>query len=461
MPVTCLQTITNSLARRRPGPLSCPSGQVRGAAWRPRVKGGARGPGPGERRARFSARIQDAVRRARVHSLPPPAPQVPAAPPAALLTRRGPPQEAARQRASASRRARPLRGSGRRCPGRPPARKGGCRRGSRLRGAAAPPQAGNRSRPPQRPRAPATGKWRRTAARRRGRAAARAAGPAPHSALCAAAAAASPRARGPRCPPPGAAPRPPRARCSPWGPLRRRPPRGSPPRRPGIPTTRRDCPPPPPFSLAGYIRSAPAREGGGGESAGGGRTGGRCAASVGPPAPRAWARPAGRSAWTDGRAHRVRPRGWRAAGGGSGLRDRPRLRVGGWPRTWPPRARPALCTLRPPRRQVVPGCTGERRSLGGSVAPLPLRRNLGLSSPSGGCTSNLGVWCVEQDSDERACSLSFALPFAVGVGEAGRGPSPHPNSARDAQVAPRAVLCCKAKGTQRSADLLPRIKKVF
>lgn len=178
-------------------------------------RGVPEGSGPGEQLCCVGPR--DAVRRAGISfiALVRPSPQVPAAPPAVLLTQRGPLQEAARRRASASLWDRPPRGLGRRCPVRPPTREVGRRSGSRLREAAASPQAGNRSRPPPGLQAPATGKWRRTAATRRGRAAAPAAGPAPHSALCAAAAASSPPARGPRCPPPAEPPQSPQARCSP------------------------------------------------------------------------------------------------------------------------------------------------------------------------------------------------------------------------------------------------------
>lgn len=221
-PVTCLQTITNSSARLRPEPPFHPPGQVRGATRR---QGGQRGcPRARVLESSFAAWGHGTPCRGTpcavpgFHSLPSsvrPSPQVPAAPPAVLLTQRGPLQEAARRRSSASLWARPPRGLGRRCPVRPPTREVGRRSGSRLREAAASPQAGNRPRPPPGPQAPATGKWRRTAATRRGRAAAPAAGPAPHSALCAAAAASSPPARGPRCPPPAAPPQSPQARCSP------------------------------------------------------------------------------------------------------------------------------------------------------------------------------------------------------------------------------------------------------
>ena len=63
------------------------------------------------------------------------------------------------------------------------------------------------------------------------------------------------------------------------------------------------------------------------------------------------------------------------------------------------------------------------------------------------------------------------MPVAVGVGEPGRGPTyprPRLHSARDAQVAPGSLACCKAKETQCSADVMPRtqntslyIKKAF
>lgn len=120
-PVTCPQTITNSPACPRPGPPSRTPGQVRGAARRRKGQRGCQR-APGERRA---ASLRGSPGRPAqcpgfIHCPRPPAPQVPIAPPAALLTRLGPPQEAARRRASASPRARPPRGSGRRCPVRPP-----------------------------------------------------------------------------------------------------------------------------------------------------------------------------------------------------------------------------------------------------------------------------------------------------------------------------------------------------
>lgn len=99
----------------------------------------------------------------------------------------------------------------------------------------------------------------------------------------------------------------------------------------------------------------------------------------------------------------------------------------------------------------------ERRFLSAAISA-----RLGRDSPHGSRSSNFGVWAVEEDAGERVCSLSFALPVAVGVGEPGRGPThprPRLHSVRGAQVAPRAVACCKAKETQRSAALVPRTKK--
>lgn len=51
---------------------------------------------------------------------------------------------------------------------------------------------------------------------------------------------------------------------------------------------------------------------------------------------------------------------------------------------------------------------------------------LGGRSANGSFNSNLGVWCVEGNAGEAVCGLSFSLPFAVVVGEPGRGPTPSP-----------------------------------
>lgn len=115
----------NKLSRTLP---SCPHA-VPGAA-RPSGLGGA---GPHERSPGSRAPCS-------LHSLP--------ARPGPPLTRRGPLQRA----------ARPPRGSGRRCPARPPTRQSGSRSDSLLPGVAVPPQAGSHSLLQPRPRAPATGK---------------------------------------------------------------------------------------------------------------------------------------------------------------------------------------------------------------------------------------------------------------------------------------------------------------
>lgn len=149
---------------------SGPPGQVRGAARK--LEGSKRVPEElGSRIAARSLALRSpgtsCAMPGFIHCNSPPAPKF-SPPPAALLTWPGPPQSA-RRRASASPPARPLRGSGRRCPGRG-------RRLGRVGATAARGSVGRRHRhrmetsapgPPPRPGAPATGKWRRTAARRR------------------------------------------------------------------------------------------------------------------------------------------------------------------------------------------------------------------------------------------------------------------------------------------------------
>lgn len=111
-----------------------------------------------------------------------------------------------------------------------------------------------------------------------------------------------------------------------------------------------------------------------------------------------------------------------------------------------------------------PGRTGDRRSLGGSAAPLPLG-NLGpaprelagreLHLPKERLSSNLGFWCLKgtQARGFTVCHSHCPLQWASGDPGVDQPPT-------DAQVAPGTVACCKAKASQRSADRLPRTRKI-
>lgn len=118
-----------------------------------------------------------------------------------------------------------------------------------------------------------------------------------------------------------------------------------------------------------------------------------------------------------------------------------------WAWRWLPRGRAVVCAPHPLRLQVVPGCTGERRSLGGGT-PFPLCSSLGPCSPIECCSSNFVVWCVAGEACRRLCNLSFALSVTVGVGELRRVPTPPPPPLR-------------AGGTQGSRPLQSERKPTF
>ena len=127
--------------------------------------------------------------------------------------------------------------------------------------------------------------------------------------------------------------------------------------------------------------------------------------------------------------------------------------------TQPPQRRPGLCVPPSPGRQVLPGCTGERRSLRGGRAPLPLGRNLG---PAGREVAfrNSVCWCVGRVPARGRTACHSHRPLQGASGNPGEDRPSTPDSARGAQVASRVVAWCKAKETQCSADVQLQTKKI-
>lgn len=68
----------------------------------------------------------------------------------------------------------------------------------------------------------------------------------------------------------------------------------------------------------------------------------------------------------------------------------------------------------------------EPRRLQRAASSSPQSRPARPGSPNRSCSSSLGVWCDEGDAGKSVSSMSFAQPFAVGVGEPGLGPTPPP-----------------------------------